>query len=216
MKRSISIFIVYVLIIGFSNHAFAVEQSAGGGGGGGQGSSQYKTIEVTDSQLEAGYTIDLSPGDRMNFQMEKNQAYVSVLSVFVNGAEMGVFANDRKMFYTKEHPSFSVFPNEQKFEMTEDNYYDLSITLNSASYDSKKASVTIKRINEKIPEGTTIYYNCWKYYSCSDGTKIKYCDYSNGVCGCRAVSSSECPQQKPQTCEKFYTCPNGKKLIIAP
>lgn len=83
--------------------------------------------------------------------------------------------------------------------MTEDNYYDLKVTLNSAVINedgTRVASITLQEIHEEIPVGTEIYYDCWKYYECGDGSKIKYCDYtSNGMCGCRDVSSSECSDE---------------------
>ncbi len=227
MRKDIFLLILCLMIASFSNVVFAVESSTGGGGGGsssspssggggGGGSSQYKTYEISESQLESGYTIQLSPGDKVNFPIGKNKGYVSLLSVYINGVEMGIFANDRKIFYTKEHPNVNIMPDEQKFEMTEDGYYDVQITISKAViYDNgtRIATITLKKINEKIPEGTEIYYDCWKYKTCNDGTKIKYCDYSsNGMCGCRAVSSSECPQQQPTSCEKLYTCPDGKKI----
>ena len=217
--------------------------SGGGGGSGGSSGSQYQTYEISNSQLESGYTKDLSPGDRINFPMENNKGYVSVLSVYINGAEMGIFAHDRKIFYTEEHPDVDIMPSQQKFEMTEDNYYDLKVTLNSAVINEDRTrgvSVTLKKINEEIPESAENYYDCWKYYTCRDGTKIKYCDYSsNGMCGCRGVSSSECPAPSSgggggsggtntsnitspsnggggggssSRCEKFYNCSDGSQV----
>jgi uncharacterized membrane protein YgcG len=219
--------------------------SSGGGGSGGSSGSQYKTYEISNSQLDSGYTKDLSPGDRINFPMGDNKGYVSVLSVYINGAEMGIFAHDRKIFYTEEHPDVNIMPSQQKFEMTEDNYYDLKVTLNSAVINedgTRVASVTLKKIHEEIPEDAENYYDCWKYYTCRDGTKIKYCDYSsNGMCGCRGVSSSECPTPSSpssgggggsgainnsnitspssggggggsSTCEKFYNCSDGSQV----
>ncbi|MBU0907002.1 MAG: hypothetical protein KKD18_05020 [Nanoarchaeota archaeon] len=162
--------------------------------------SAYKTYNVGDSELEAGYTPDMSPGDRINFQMGEHEAHVSVLSVVDNSAQISIFAHGWKRFYTQEHPDVDIFPDVQKFEMTEDNYYDLKVTLNSAVKNddgTRVASITLQKIHEEIPEGTEIYYGCWKYYECRDGSKIKYCDYtSNGMCGCHGVSSSECPDEE--------------------
>ena len=188
----------------------------------------YETYDISSSDLESGYTKDLSPGDRINFPIGANTGYVTVSSVYVNSAVMYIFAHDRQQFTGTEHPDHSdIFSHEMKYEMTEDNYYDLKVTLNSAVInedETRVASVTLKKINEEIPEGTEIYYDCWKYHECSDGTKIKYCDYSsNGMCGCRSVSSSECPQENDDdegdSCTQWYTCPDGsqvKKCEIAP
>ena len=199
----------------FKEESTSTPPSSGGSGGGGGsssggsggGSSQYATYEISENQLEAGYTKDLSPGNRINFPMGNNKGYVSVLSVYINGAEMGIFAHDRKIFYTEEHPSVDIIPSQQKFEMTEDNYYDISVTLNSAVINAdgtRIASVTLKKIHEEIPEGAENYYDCWKYSDCGDGTRIRYCDYSGQGCGCRSLSytidpvthkrfPSECP-----------------------
>jgi len=242
------------ILISLENAQFKTDSSStppssggsGGGGSGGSSGSQYKTYDISNSQLESGYIKDLSPGDRINFPIGDNKGYVSVLSVYINGAEMGIFAHDRKIFYTQEHLDVNIMPSEQKFEMTEDNYYDIKVTLNSATIsesDVRVASVTLKKINEEIPEGAENYYDCWKYYTCRDGTKIKYCDYSsNGMCGCRGVSSSECPapssggggggsgatnntsnMTSPSSgggggsggssrCEKFYNCSDGSQV----
>lgn len=71
--------------------------------------SAYETYGIGDSELEAGYTQDMSPGDRINFRIGDNDAHVSVLSVMNNYAQMGIFAHDRQIFYTTEYDDAGIF-----------------------------------------------------------------------------------------------------------
>ena len=57
--------------------------SYGGGGGSGGSSSQYATYEISLSQLEAGYTQSLHPGDRISFQIGNYNEYVKRMFLLV-------------------------------------------------------------------------------------------------------------------------------------
>lgn len=180
-------------------------------------SSTYQTYNINANELETGYTKDLSPGDRINFPMGKDTAYLTVSSVYSKSATTLIFAHDRQQFTIDNPFPSDFFTHEKKYEMTEDNKYDLKVTLNSAIIHedgTRVASFTIQKISEKIPENTEINYECWKYYECRDGTRIKYCDYdANGRCGCRSVGSSECPQiEEVDSCTEWYTCPDNSKV----
>jgi hypothetical protein len=158
----------------------------------------YETYDISESDLDSRYTKDLSPGDRINFPIGNNDAYVTVNSVGINYAKLSIFAyaDSGTNFYSDKHSNKDLFPPTQKFEMTEDNYYDLQITLNSAVMNedgTRVANLTLEKIHEKIPEGAGTYYACWDYFECPDGTKIKKCDYDDqGSCVCRGISFSEC------------------------
>lgn len=199
MKQIITLMILLVLI--FSINTLA-----------------YEEYSISEEQFTEGYTKNLSPGDKINFPMGGNIGYVTVSSVYVNSAVFYIFAHGRQQFMGLEHPDHSdIFTHEKKFEMTEDNYYDLKVTLNSATIDendNRVVSITLKKIHEGIPDGTEIYYDCWKYYGCSDGSKIKYCDYSETGCLCKRNPASLCPSpDTEQTCLKYYTCPDGTKVV---
>jgi hypothetical protein len=77
---------------------------------------------------------------------------------------------------------------EKKFELTGDNYYDISVKLNGITDSSnarlRKASITIKSILEKVPPAPVICTPSWKcsWSDCIDGKQTKQCSDANN-CG---------------------------------
>ena len=185
-----------------------------------------ETYDISEAEFEAGYTQDLTSSGRINFPIDGETRYISMTSIFIDSAEIHIFANDRQFFNSPDHPGYGdAFTNEYRFEMTKDNYYDVLVTLNSAiinvTFDennirseTRVASVTIKKINEEIPEGTEIFYECWKWHTCWDDSKFLYCDYSgSGRCGCSGINpTTDCPPREQPTCEKHYTCEDGTQV----
>ena len=80
-------------------------------------------------------------------------------SVFINSAEIYIFANDRQFFNSLDHPGYGeVFTNEYKFEMTKDNYYDVLITLNSAKVenDTRIACTYVQKTGSASPSAVAV------------------------------------------------------------
>jgi len=65
------------------------------------------------------------------------------------------------------------------------------------------------------------YNYCQEYYTCWDGSKVKYCEKvssgesnfstTGGGGGC-LCHSPQCPPKPVGPCEKYYTCPDGTKV----
>lgn len=120
--------------------------SSGGGGGGsttGGGGAAGKTYVLTDEQFGQGYKKELGVNDRFKFTLEKETHYVTVDTVTSSTVRINVTSE-------VQQATLSV-GEEQKFELTGDNYYDLSVKLNAINTTSSKADLTIKKIYEEIP-----------------------------------------------------------------
>ncbi len=113
-----------------------------GGGGGGGTTTTYKTYAVTDEQLLQGYTQILSKDDKIKFSI--NNKNHSLLVNSVNEA-----LNYANLTLSSTPFNFLIYVNEtKKFELTNDNFYDLLVKLNNLV--DNKANLTIKQIYEKI------------------------------------------------------------------
>ena len=115
--------------------------SGGGGGGGATGATIYS---VTETQLISGYTKEISKNDRFKLIINNETHYAALESFTATTATINVSSNPQRA-------TLSV-GEEKKFELTSDNYYDLSVKLNSINMTSNKTSLTIKKINEKVSE----------------------------------------------------------------
>jgi len=117
--------------------------SGGGGGGGGGGISGNKTYVITEEQFAAGITRDLAPGDRFRFTINNNTHYLKLLSFTESIATIEASS-------TPQTANIAV-GEEKKFELGNDNYYDLYVKLESINYTGNKTALTIKRIHEPAP-----------------------------------------------------------------
>ena len=166
----------------------------------------YEDYAVSDSDFSSGYAKDLVPGDKFTVTIDGQKYFVQALSIYQNLVYISVSG-------LSNEESLSTGDNKQ-YEITFDNYYDISVKLNSVklvSPQEKSASITIKKIHEEIPAGTNLPDTCPKYYTCPDGTKVKECEPSGQGCLCKSISSL-CPKKESEPCEKFYTCPDGSKV----
>ena len=166
----------------------------------------YEDYVVSDEQFITGYTKDLAPGDKFTVTIGGQNYFVQALSIYQNLIYISVSGLSRE-------ESLSTGDNKQ-YEVTFDNYYDISVKLNSVKLvipQEKSASITIKKIHEEIPNGINLPDTCPKYYTCPDGTKVKQCEPSGQGCLCKQIDSL-CPKKEHETCEKFYTCTDGSKV----
>jgi hypothetical protein len=124
---------------------YIVEQdgsTAGGGGGGGGGSSRSKwtTYTVNDKKLAEGHKRSLAKNQRLKVSINNEDHFVGVVSISGNSAVIEVSS-------TPQRATLRV-GETKKFEVTGDNYYDISATLNAVS--GTRAEVTIRSINELV------------------------------------------------------------------
>jgi len=122
----------------------------GGGGGGGASSGVggyqgYDNTFVEDAKEFSEIreiTRSLSKKDRMRIKIDTQAHYIGVKELTGTSATIEVSSTPQEVVFN--------IGDENKFDVTEDGYYDLKVKLNSI--ESEKADITIKSIHEKIPE----------------------------------------------------------------
>ncbi|MCX8159203.1 MAG: S8 family serine peptidase, partial [Candidatus Pacearchaeota archaeon] len=112
--------------------------NGGGGGGGGGGKDEIKTMiyVVSDEQIKNGYTKLLRKGDKIKFDNHS----LTIDYIGSNFANITIMSEPTKVKL--------VIGEERKFNLLEDNYFDLYVRLNGIVNNS--ANITIKKIYEKI------------------------------------------------------------------
>ncbi len=132
---------------------YIVESSGSGSsssGGGGTTTSTWTTYSVAGEAFETGHTRDLKENQRLKVNVETTSAggtttseehFVGVVDVTANSALIEVSS-------TPQRATMNV-GETKKFEVTGDNYYDISVTLNSIL--DNKAKITVLSVHEAIP-----------------------------------------------------------------
>lgn len=115
----------------------------GGGGGGGGGTGGATTYIVSDTQLNTGYTTTLGKNDKMKFTIGSEAHYLTLDSMTSVSASFTVMS--------KVYHALLSLGEEMKFELDDDNYYDLTARLNEVDTTTVKANMTILKIHELMP-----------------------------------------------------------------
>ena len=113
------------------------------GGGGGAASAWKSTYVISDEQFENGYTQELAVSYRVKVSVSGEIHYAGIVEVTNTTATINVSS-------TPQQATLSV-GETKKFEVTNDTFYDLSVTLNSINALNKRVNVTIKSIHEEVP-----------------------------------------------------------------
>jgi len=108
--------------------------------GGGSSSTWKSTVILNNNQFEEGYTKSLATKQRMKFSVGGKTHHVGVKEITTSTVKIEVAS-------APQEATLSV-GDERKFDVTDDDYYDLYVKLNSIN--DGKADLTIKSINEKI------------------------------------------------------------------
>ncbi len=134
------------------------ETSDDGGGDGGGGDDSGNTdiwgvsYYLTDSQFKNGTSKWLYKYDRMMFKINNTYHFLGLTKLYSSSATINVSSDN------PQEASIDV-GETLKFDVTDDNYYDVSITLNNISLNSvtnlTRANFTMVSINESMPAGTT-------------------------------------------------------------
>lgn len=173
----------------------------------------YEDFVVSNEQLESGYTAELSPGDKFIYEIDGEEYKATVLQVTMGSIQISVSENERQNLYLESDH----FPREMNFELTFDNDYDLNIKLNEINYVSpseKSASITIRKIDEAMPEDATLIYSCAKFYICPNGERVRYTEMVGQGCAILAPNPfqlCDAASDRP-SCHKYYTCPGGERV----
>jgi hypothetical protein len=91
---------------------------------------------------ETGYIKELSAKQRLRVVVNSVNHYIGVISLTSTTATINVSSDPQQAVLS--------VGDEKKFDVTGDDYYDVYVKLNSIA--SSKANLTLKEINEKMPE----------------------------------------------------------------
>ena len=99
------------------------------------------TQSLTPAQFITGYAKLLAVKNRLSFLVKSSTHYAGVVSLTSTQATINISS-------TPQQAVFSI-GDEKKFDVTNDNYYDVYVKLNSIA--NNKANITIKSIYEVVP-----------------------------------------------------------------
>jgi hypothetical protein len=96
----------------------------------------------SDINAEEGYTKELIAKTRIKMNVSNSNHYLGLVSLTTTTATINVSS-------ISQQKTFNI-GDENKFEITGDDYYDLLVKLNNIT--NSRANISIKVINEKMPE----------------------------------------------------------------
>ena len=99
------------------------------------------TRSITEDQFSAGFSQELAAKARIKFTVGGGEHSVGVISLTDTLATINVSSTPQQ--------AVLAIGESKKFELTNDSYYDVKVTLNGIA--SSKANVTVLKINELIP-----------------------------------------------------------------
>jgi hypothetical protein len=138
----------------------------------------------TSSELSAGYTKSISNSDKIKVAVDGTNYYLSIIGttspllVNISGVQISAFSTGE----------------EKKFDLDNDNYYDLKVKFNSVT--SGSASFTLTTIREAIDSGDD-----------DDDDVTTTCSDSSGVI---CDSDEECSGTMITTDDSSKCCVNGE------
>ena len=146
----------------------------------------FPIYTISSSELQNGYTRQVIANTIFKFRIGTGSEWytVKLLSLTSSSAVIVVQGKGSPQVETLN------IGGEKKFELTGDGYYDLSVKLGSITDNSnpnlRRASITLKLINEKVP-ATVTPVTCtpnWKcgWSECIGGMQDKQCSDANN-CG---------------------------------
>ena len=110
-------------------------------GAGGVPSTFTETISVSETEFSSGYATPLAESEKIEVRVGGESHYVGVIGITETTATIEVGSSPQRATLS--------IGEMKKFEVTDDNYYDIYVQLNRI--ESGKADLTIKSIYEEIP-----------------------------------------------------------------
>lgn len=114
-----------------------------GGNGGGPSLWTGTTYSVSDEQFEQGYTQAVAAKSRVKVKVENDYHHVGVKELTETTATIEISSDPIEVELD--------VGEDIKVDMTDDNFYDIYVILNSIT--NNKANLTVQKIHEEIPEG---------------------------------------------------------------
>jgi len=107
--------------------------------------SWKNTTKITNTQFKLGYTTNISKNERIQVKIGTSNHHIGIINITLDKVTIRVES-------TPQLATLSI-GEEEKFDTNSDEYYDISVKLNSITGD--KAEITIKSISEEINPGET-------------------------------------------------------------
>ena len=127
--------------------------SGGGGGGGGGGASTTgfwtNVYTANAEQFGNGYSKEIGKGERIKFLVGGIEHYAGIISLTSTQATINVSSKPQQAVFS--------IGDENKFDVTGDGNYDLSVKLNYIS--NNKAGVLIKSVSGVISDNSNLENN---------------------------------------------------------
>ncbi len=102
----------------------------------------------SDEEFVKGYSQNLSTGDRIQISVSEESHLVTLDSIIGNSVKINI---------TSELQQATLNIGQEKmFEVTGDDYYDISVKLEEITAESETAKITVKYAHDKIPEDAGI------------------------------------------------------------
>ena len=101
---------------------------------------------VTDEQFSDGFVKELSKKQRLRIKVGSNSHHVGIIELTTTSATINISSDSQQAIFQ--------VGDEKKFDVSEDNYYDVLIKLNSI--ENNKANVTVLLINELVVEESAV------------------------------------------------------------
>jgi hypothetical protein len=127
------------------SHTTSTCDSDSGDGGAATTSFWTNSYSPTTAQIQEGFSKGLKKGERVRVKIGTESHYVGIIKLTSTSATINVSS-------TPQQAVFSV-GETKSFEVTEDDYYDIKVKLNSVN--STMANVTVWSVYEKMPAGAT-------------------------------------------------------------
>jgi len=106
---------------------------------------------ILDKDLTKGYKKKINLADQFKFLINDTYHTVKFIEMTNSTTKVDVTSELQRVVLS--------LSQSKKFELTGDNYYDLSVTLNSLDFDKKTAEFTLKSISEEIEDQVGIIGN---------------------------------------------------------
>lgn len=120
---------------------YTVSDSSGIGSGSG-GASYTKTYVATDAQFKEGYTKEVKKNEKIKVKVDGIIHNVGLTGLTTTSATVSVFS-------TPQEATLNI-GDERKFDVNDDDYYDIYISLNSIS--NSRANLTVKSVYELMEQ----------------------------------------------------------------
>lgn len=144
----------YVSNTGYGSGSFSTDScassgggSSGGGGGSSGGGTSYweNTLSVSSSDFSLGYSTVLKEKERLRISIGGSDHHVGVVDIDPSDVTINVSSTPQQAVLR--------INGTKLFEVTDDSYYDISVTLNDINSSRTGANITVISVHELTPAG---------------------------------------------------------------